>query len=77
VWGMLLSHTLTERTNMYHILQRVGKEEYFCVDKLRKPIKTFDEAVAKVKALQVLDDEQTTYIVVQKVDNDSGVYDNE
>jgi hypothetical protein len=74
---MLLSHTLTERTNMYHILQRVGKEEYFCVDKLRKPIKTFDEAVAKVKALQVLDDEQTTYIVVQKVDNDSGVYDNE
>ena len=62
---------------MYHILQRVGKEEYFCVDKLRKPIKTFDEAVAKVKALQVLDDEQTTYIVVQKVDNDSGVYDNE
>ena len=77
MWGMLLSHITTERTNMYHILQRVGKEEYFCVDKLRKPIKTFDEAVAKVKALQVLDDEQTTYIVVQKVDNDSGVYDNE
>ena len=56
-----------ERTNMYHILQRVGKEEYFCVDKLRKPIGSFNEAIEKVKALQVLDDEQTTYIVVQKV----------
>ena len=59
-----------ERTNMYHVLQKIGKEDFFCVDKLRKPIATLDEAVAKVKALKVLDDNATTYIITQKVDND-------
>jgi hypothetical protein len=56
---------------MYHVLQKIGKEDFFCVDKLRKPIATLDEAVAKVKALKVLDDDNnTTYIITQKVDND-------
>ncbi len=55
---------------MYHVLQKIGKEDFFCVDKLRKPIKTFDEAVEKVKALKVLDDNATTYIITQKVDNE-------
>ena len=54
---------------MYHILQKIA-DDYFCVAKVRKPIKTFDEAVAKVKALKVLDDENTTYIITQKVDNE-------
>ena len=55
---------------MYHILQQIS-DEYFCVSKVRKPIKTFDEAVAKVKALKVLDDEDsTTYIITQKVGNE-------
>jgi len=77
VWGMLLSHITTERTNMYIVLQKLT-DEYYSVDKVRKPIATFDEAVAKVKALKVLDDEDsTTYIITQKVDNDTGVYDND
>ena len=59
-----------ERTHMYHVLQKIGKEDFFSVDKLRKPIKTFDEAVEKVKALKVLDDNATTYIITQKVDNE-------
>ena len=59
-----------ERTHMYHVLQKIGQEDFFCVDKLRKPIKTFDEAVEKVKALKVLDDNATTYIITQKVDNE-------
>ena len=53
---------------MYIVLQKIS-DEYFCVSKVRKPIKTFDEAVAKVKALKVLD-EDTTYIITQKVDNE-------
>ena len=58
---------------MYHVLQKIGKEDFFCVDKLRKPIKTFDEAVEKVKALKVLDEgegDSITYIITQKVDNE-------
>ena len=55
---------------MYIVLQKLT-EDYFTVEKVRKPIKTFDEAVAKVKALKVLDDEDsTTYIITQKVDNE-------
>jgi uncharacterized protein (UPF0128 family) len=77
MWDMLLSHITTERTNMYIVLQKLT-EDYFTVEKVRKPIKTFDEAVAKVKALKVLDDQDsTTYVITQTVDNDSGVYDNE
>ena len=54
---------------MYHVLQKIDTD-YFCVSKVRKPIATFDEAVAKVKALKVLDDENITYIITQTVDND-------
>ena len=61
---------------MYIVLQKLT-DEYYSVDKVRKPIKTFDEAVAKVKALKVLDEENTIYIVTQKVDDVTGVYDNE
>ena len=58
---------------MYHVLQKIGKEDFFCVDKLRKPIKTFDEAVEKVKALKVLDESEgdnITYIITQKVNDE-------
>ena len=55
---------------MYIVLQKLT-DDYFTVEKVRKPIKTFDEAVAKVKALKVLDDEDNvTYIITQKVDNE-------
>jgi len=54
---------------MYIVLQKIS-DEYFCVSKVRKPIKTFDEALEKVKALRVLDDEATTYIITQKVGNE-------
>ena len=57
-----------ERTNMYHILQKIG-DEYFCI-RYRKPIASFDQAVEKLKALKVLDDDNTTYIIVQKVGSD-------
>jgi virulence-associated protein VapD len=70
MWGMLLSHITTKGHNMYIVLQKIT-EDYFTVEKVRKPIKTFDEAVAKVKALKVLDDEDsTTYIITQKVGNE-------
>ena len=72
MWDMLLSHITTERTNMYHVLQQIS-DEYFCVSKVRKPIKTFDEAVKRVKALKVLDEgegDSITYIITQKVDNE-------
>jgi virulence-associated protein VapD len=70
MWGMLLSHITTKGHNMYIVLQKITKD-YFTVEKVRKPIKTFDEAVAKVKALKVLDDEDsTTYIITQKVGNE-------
>ena len=54
---------------MYIVLQKLT-DEYYSVDKVRKPIATFDEAVAKVKALKVLDDDSATYIITQKVDNE-------
>jgi hypothetical protein len=57
---------------MYHILQKIA-DDYFCVSKVRKPIKTFDQAVEKVKALKVLDEgegESITYIITQKVGNE-------
>ena len=57
---------------MYHILQKIA-DDYFCVSKVRKPIKTFDQAVERVKALKVLDEgegESITYIITQKVDNE-------
>ena len=57
-----------ERTNMYHILQKIG-DEYFCI-RYRKPIASFDQAVEKLKALKVLDDDNATYIITQKVGND-------
>ena len=59
-----------ERTNMYHILQKLGNDDYFTVDKVRKSVGTLAEAVAKVKALKMLDDEEMTYIITQKVGND-------
>jgi len=57
---------------MYHILQKIDTD-YFCVSKVRKPIATFDEAVARVKALKVLDEgegDSITYIITQKVGNE-------
>ena len=54
---------------MYHILQKIA-DDYFCVSKARKPIASFDQALEKVKALKVLDDNATTYIITQKVDNE-------
>ena len=57
-----------ERTNMYHILQKIG-DEYYSVG-YRKPIASFDQAVEKLKALKVLDEDNTTYIITQKVGND-------
>jgi len=57
---------------MYHILHKIA-DEYFCVSKVRKPIKTFDQAVERVKALKVLDEGEGAneiYIITQKVDNE-------
>ena len=57
---------------MYHILQKIA-DDYFCVAKVRKPIKTFDQAVERIKALKVLDEgegDNETYIITQKVDNE-------
>jgi hypothetical protein len=50
----------------YYILQKLN-EDYFSVEKVRKPINTFDEAVRKVNALKTLDDDATTYIITQQV----------
>jgi len=50
----------------YYILQKLN-DDFFSVDKLRKPIATFDKAVQKVKALKTLDDDATTYIITQQV----------
>ena len=55
---------------MYHVLQKISDDFYISVDNVRKPIATYDEAVAKVKALKVLDDDATTYIITQKVGNE-------
>jgi virulence-associated protein VapD len=53
---------------MYHILQKIG-DEYFCI-RYRKPIASFDQALEKIKALRVLDEDNMTYIITQKVGND-------
>jgi biotin operon repressor len=53
-------------TMQYYILQKLN-EDYFSVEKVRKPINTFDEAVRKVNALKTLDDDATTYIITQQV----------
>jgi len=50
----------------YYIMTKIA-DEFYSVDKVRKPIATFDEAVAKIKALKTLDDEVTTYIITQQV----------
>ena len=50
----------------YYIMTKIA-DEFYSVDKVRKPINTFDEAVQKVKALKTLDDESTTYIITQQV----------
>mgnify|MGYP003625931149 FL=1 len=50
----------------YYIMTQIA-DDYFTVDKVRKPIATFNEAVAKIKALKTLDDEATTYIITQQV----------
>ena len=50
----------------YYILQKLN-DDYFSVEKVRKPINTFDEAVKKVNALKTLDDDATTYIITQQV----------
>ena len=56
---------------MYHVLQKISDDFYTSVDKVRQPIATFNEAVEKVKALKVLDDEDNaTYIITQKVGNE-------
>ena len=51
----------------YYILQKLSEGSICSVDKVRKPIATFNEAVAKIKALKTLDDEATTYIIAQQV----------
>ena len=55
---------------MYHVLQKISDDFYTSVDKVRQPIATSNEAVEKVKALKVLDDESTTYIITQRVGNE-------
>ena len=50
----------------YYIMTKIA-DEFYSVDKVRKPIATFDEAVQKVKALKTLDDDATTYIITQQV----------
>ena len=67
---VIIPHNNNERTNMYHVLQKISDDFYISVDNVRKPIATYDEAIEKVKALKVLDDEDATYIITQKVGNE-------
>ncbi len=68
--GYAIIPHINRKDKMYIVLQKLT-DDYFTVEKVRKPIYTFDEAVQKVKALKVLDDdEQTTYIITQKVGNE-------
>ena len=63
----IISHINNRKDIMqYYILQKLN-EDYFSVEKVRKPINTFDEAVRKVNALKTLDDDATTYIITQQV----------
>ena len=57
-----------ERTNLYDILQKIG-DEYSSIT-YRKSIASFDQAVEKIKALKVLDEDNATYIITQKVGSD-------
>ena len=50
----------------YYIMTKIA-DEFYSVEKVRKPINTFDEAVKKVNALKTLDDDATTYIITQQV----------
>ena len=63
----IISHINNRKDIMqYYIMTQIA-DDYFTVDKVRKPIATFNEAVAKIKALKTLDDEATTYIITQQV----------
>ena len=55
---------------MYHVLQKISDDFYISVDNVRKPIATYDEAIEKVKALKVLDEDNTTYIITMEVGSD-------
>ena len=57
-----------ERTNMYHILQKIG-DAYYSIT-YRKSIASCDQAVEKIKALKVLDEDNTTYIITMEVGSD-------
>jgi len=64
----IISHINNRKDIMqYYILQKLSEDSICSVDKVRKPIATFNEAVAKIKALKTLDDEATTYIIAQQV----------
>mgnify|MGYP003119213845 CR=1 FL=1 len=63
----IISHINNRKDIMqYYVMTKIA-DDYFTVDKVRKPIATFNEAVAKIKALKTLDDEATTYIITQQV----------
>ena len=63
----IISHINNRKDIMqYYIMTKIA-DEFYSVDKVRKPIATFDEAVQKVKALKTLDDDATTYIITQQV----------
>ena len=63
----IISHINNRKDIMqYYIMTKIA-DDYFTVDKVRKPIATFDDALQKVRALKVLDDESTTYIITQQV----------
>ena len=64
--GYAIIPHINRKDKMYIVLQKLT-DDYFTVEKVRKPIYTFDEAVQKVKALKTLDDESTTYIITQQV----------
>ena len=64
----IISHINNRKDIMqYYILQKLSEDSICSVDKVRKPIDTFDEAVKKVNALKTLDDDATTYIITQQV----------
>ena len=64
----IISHINNRKDIMqYYILQKLNEDSICSVDKVRKPINTFDDALQKVRALKVLDDEATTYIITQQV----------
>ena len=70
--GYAIIPHINRKDKMYIVLQKLT-DDYFTVEKVRKPIKTFDEAVKRVKALKVLDEgegDSITYIITQKVGNE-------